>query len=63
MDTPENRFSGRVRKNTPKLMILEGILLKSPAQGLKAKAQVSLSPKLSSRLSHKAQVRLSSVGH
>ena len=44
-------------------MILGGIVLKSPAQGLKAKAQVSLSPKLSSRLRHKAQVRLSSVGH
>jgi len=37
--------------------------MKSSAQRLKPKAQLSLSPKLSSRLSLKAQVRLSSVGH
>ena len=37
-------------------------LLESLAQQLKPKAQLSLSPKLSSRLSLKAQVWLSSVG-
>ena len=45
------------------LMIEEGVLLESPAQQLKPKAQLSLSPQLSSKLSTRAQVRLSSVGH
>ena len=45
------------------LMIEEGVLLESPAQQLKPKAQLSLSPQLSSKLSNEAQVRLSSVGH
>ena len=44
-------------------MIFGGHLSKSPAQRLNTKAQLSLSPKLSSKLSPKAQVRLSSVGH
>ena len=44
-------------------MILGGHLSKSPAQRLNTKAQLSLNPKLSSKLSPKAQVRLSSVGH
>ena len=39
------------------------LLVKSPVQQLKHKAQLSLSPKFSSRLSIKAQVWLSSVGH
>ena len=41
----------------------QGIIEISPAQRLKAKAHLSLSPKLSSKLSPKAQVRLSSVVH
>ena len=44
-------------------MIEVGVLLESPAQQLKPKAQLSLSPQLSSKLSNEAQVRLSSVGH
>ena len=44
-------------------MILGGHLSKSPAQRFNTKVQLSLSPKLSSKLSPKAQVRLSSVGH
>ena len=44
-------------------MIFGGHLSKSPAQRLNTKAQLSLSPKLSSKLSPKAVVRLSSVGH
>ena len=45
-------------------MIIEvELLLESPAQQLKPKAQLSLSLQLSSKLSTKAQVRLSSVGH
>ena len=44
------------------MMIEWELLLKSPAQWLKHKAQLSLSLKLSSRLSLKAQVWLSSVG-
>ena len=47
----------------PKLIIEVGVLLESPAQQLKPKAQLSLSPQLSSKLSNEAQVRLSSVGH
>ena len=50
-------------KNEKKIMIFGGHLSKSPAQRLNTKAQLSLSPKLSSKLSPKAQVRLSSVGH
>ena len=46
-----------------KLMIEVEVLLECPAQQLKAKAQLSLSPQLSSKLSTRAQVRLSSVGH
>ena len=38
-------------------------VVKSPAQQLKVKAQLSLSPKLSSKLNPEAQVRLSSVVH
>ena len=44
-------------------MIEVGVLLENLAQQLKSKAQLSLSPKLSSKLNPKAQVRLSSVVH
>ena len=47
----------------PKLIIEVGVLLERVAQQLKPKAQLSLSPQLSSKLSNEAQVRLSSVGH
>ena len=53
----------KIGENMPKLLIEAGVLLESPAQQLKPKAQLSLSPQLSSKLSNEAQVRLSSVGH
>ena len=52
-----------ISKKYLKFMIEVGILLESPAQQLKPKAQMSLSLQLSSKLSTRAQVRLSSVGH
>ena len=40
-----------------------GITVKNPAQQLKAKTQMSLSPRLSSKVNPEDQVRLSSVVH
>ena len=50
-------------KRPQKYKVTRDYVVRSPAQQLKAKAQLSLSPKLSSKLSPEAQVRLSSVVH